>query len=391
MAKRLLLIVVVSLVAAGCGLAYEDAGTTTTTTTLAVPTAVPTGPADIVFSDQKVEGTVVTVDSVSMPAPGFVVLRLDADGIPGDVIGVGDVLARGVVAEVEIPLFVPLTDDIVVHAELHVDVDEDGVFTYQPPDDVIDVPATRANGEAASASALIQLLPPLGPAEIAFGDQRSDGDSVVVASVTLPAAGFIGIWTSDEGEPGVLIGRSALLPETTSTDVTIDLVPAALETAPLIAAVHVDRDENATLVPGDTFDPLAETIDGLPAYATAFVTVVRLGPVDVSVGSEQDDEEGDTLATGAVTMSAPGFVTFSIDGDVVATTDLLAAGITESLSLTIDPLGAGEYDVTVRVYVDFDGDEALTDFDPEGRDEAGRPFEASFVLTVPEPPVDEDA
>ncbi|HSG79112.1 MAG TPA: hypothetical protein VLD62_05980 [Acidimicrobiia bacterium] len=385
--RRVIAVSMVVLLAA-CGLEYEDAGTTTTTTTLAPPTAIPTGPADIVFSDQQVEGTVVTVDSVSMPAPGFVVLQLDFDGVPGDVIGIGDVLVRGVVGNVEVPLFVPLTEAITVHARLHVDIDEDGVFTYEPPDDLIDVPATRANGEDATTTARVELLPPLGPALVVFDDQRSDGDSVRVTAATLPAAGFVGIWTSDEGEPGVLVGRSGLLQAGTTEDLVVELSPPALETAPLIAAVHIDRDENGILVPGDDFDPIGETVDGLPAFTTGFVTVVRLAPATLAL-EDQESEDGTTVSVSSVSLPGPGFVEISIDGEVLGISELLEPGEHAPIVFEFAALEPGGYTVSVRVVVDFDGDGVLTDLDPTALGGDGSPASDILRFTVPEPP-DED-
>lgn len=393
--RRLAPALALLLLVAGCGLEYESAGTTTTTTTTAPPTAVPTGPADIVFTDQKVEGTIVTVDSVVMPAPGFVVLRIDEDGVPGEIIGIGDVLARGVVANVEVPLFVPLTEPITVHARLHVDVDEDGAFTYEPPDDVVDLPATTANGEDATAVASIDLLPPLGPGELAFADQRSDGEAVVVETIDLPAAGFVGIWTSDPeqpGEPDVLVGRSGLVEAGPSGSVTVDLSPPLLESAPLVAIAYVDRDENGVFVPGDDFDPPAQDVEGAELRTTAFVTVVRLTPTILAV-EDQESADGDAVVVGTVGLPSAGFVEIVDGADVLATTDLLEAGEFEGLVVELDPaLEPGEYDLVARVLVDFDEDGEPSGLDQPGLDDTLDPIEVSFTVTVPEPEdEDEDA
>ena len=72
MVRRLSLLLAAVLVAGSC--TYEPSGTTTTT--IVEPEDLPpsTGPADLVLEDQRIEGTAMTIDSVTMPDAGWVVL-----------------------------------------------------------------------------------------------------------------------------------------------------------------------------------------------------------------------------------------------------------------------------------------------------------------------------
>jgi hypothetical protein len=140
MARRIPLVLVLVLAAAACS--YESSGTTTTTLAPVTEDTVPTGPADIVASDQRSEGSSVLVDSLSMPAPGWVVARLDAGGSPGEVIGVSELVSKGVTSAVSVPFLVPVAGTTTVHLTIHIDVDADGEFRYEPPDSFIDQIAT---------------------------------------------------------------------------------------------------------------------------------------------------------------------------------------------------------------------------------------------------------
>ena len=78
------------LLVAGC--TYESAGTTTSTSLDPEQLPPATGPAAIVFRDQLVDGSAVMIDSVSLPADGFVVLQADAAGVAGEVVGVSELV-----------------------------------------------------------------------------------------------------------------------------------------------------------------------------------------------------------------------------------------------------------------------------------------------------------
>jgi hypothetical protein len=325
-----------------------------------------------------------------MPSPGFVVLQSDASGTPGEVLGISELIGRGTVTGVLVPLFFPLEAEAVLHATVHVDMDGDGQYRYEPPDDFIDLPATRGDGSPATAVAAVGLLPPLSPAAISMEDQRSDGASVVVAEVTLPAPGFVALHADEDGVPGVILGLSALLPAGTSQEVTLTLEQPLDMSQAVFAVAYVDRDGDgvAGLTSTDSLDDVALGLDGGPARSAAVVTVVHIRPVLLEV----EDQEGDgtVLVVASVTLPAPGFLELRFDqagspGRVLAVSDLLPAGTSTDVKFTFDPALEADAVFWIRVRIDFDGNQDLGEDDPIGLTENDRRAQASFSFTfVPE-------
>jgi hypothetical protein len=387
--RRFVVPAALALALAASGCAYESSGTTTTTVIDPADAPPATGPADIVFADQMVEGSAVVVGSVTLPAGGFVVLQSDAGGAPGEVIGVSDLIGRGTVAGVAVPLFFPLDAEAVVHATLHVDMDGDGQFRYDPPDDFIDLPATLANGEVATAAATVGLLAPLAPAAITLAPQRIDGAAVVVAEVTLPAAGFVALHASEDGVPGTMLASSGLLPAGTTLDVTITFDPPLEASQQVIAVLYVDRDRNgvADLTSAGSPDDVAQGIDGGPARAAAEITVVRIAPA----GLELEDQEGDgtVVVVASATLPSAGFLELRADqggapGRLLMVSDLLPAGTATDVGLELADALTGDATLWVRVRIDFDGDGTLAEGDPIALTEEGRRAQASLAYTFVE-------
>lgn len=126
---------------------------------------------------------------------------------------------------------------------------------------------TAAGGDGPAAMA---------PAEVVFEAQTSDGTTITVASVTLPAAGFIAVHGNSDGSPGPVVGHSDLLPAGTSTDVVITLEVPLQSTDLLFPMAHIDVDEDGEydfVPPDNTVDGPAQTADGSVAVTGAEVTV----------------------------------------------------------------------------------------------------------------------
>ena len=320
------------LVWAGC--AYESSGTTTTTTVAEDGVPPPTSPASILFEDQRIEGSAVVVQSLTLPATGFVVLQDAA----GDLIGLSEVIGPGRIDAVPVPFFVPLDADTTVSAALHIDMDRDRTFIYEPPDSFIDVPAATADGAAAAATASVVLLPPVGGGSIAVAEQRTSGSPVVVESVTLPAPGFVAVQVNEGDAPGRVIGSTDLLPAGTTEGepILVEIDPPLRVTGRVWVVAYVDRNENGVFDPDDGDEP-AQTEDGEPVQADPVVTVVPLDPSSVEV----EDQEGDgtTISVAGVTLASGGFVDIRIDdggvpGERIARSEWLAEGTYEDLVFT---------------------------------------------------------
>ena len=380
-----------AVLAAAC--TYESSGTTTTT--VIDPEDVPpaTGPADVVFRGQMTDGAGVTVESVSLPEPGFLVLYADQDGSPGEIIGATQIIPAGTVAGVPVSFYVPIEADTLVHVLVHIDMDRDEAFTYEPPDAFVDVPATRANGEVAGRSAAVGLLPPVAPAVVALAEQRTIGEVIRVASVELPAPGFVVIREDDQGLAGRFLGTSDLLPAGVSEDVAVTLdEPIGISTV-LFATVYIDRDGDGVLLLGDgAVDRIGQGADGLEATIGVPVTVVPLGPVTL-VAEDQESEAGDSVSV-TVTLPAPAFVVLRADdggtpGEIVAVSGLLDLG-SNDITFSIAPALEADAVFWVSVHIDFDGAGEYDPDDPVGLDAGGESAETSITVTLPAPEEEEE-
>ena len=98
---------------------------------------------------------------------------------------------------------------------------------------------------------------------------------ITVASVELPAPGFIAVHGDGGGSPGAVVGNSALLPAGTSTDVMVMLDTPLDGDTTLYPMVHIDTDGNGLYEFGtvDGVDGPGLTVDGGVAVVSAEVTV----------------------------------------------------------------------------------------------------------------------
>lgn len=149
MTRRLLsILAALVLLVAACG--DDDDASDEPTGDDTVPVGEPAmGPAELTADDQSGDGTEVVVDSVTLPADGFLVVHADADGAPGPVIGHTDLLPEGESTDVVVPLDEPLTESATVWPMAHVDTNTNGEYDFDPPESTEDGPATFAGGEVA--------------------------------------------------------------------------------------------------------------------------------------------------------------------------------------------------------------------------------------------------
>lgn len=383
-------VLAVSVALAGC--TYESSGTTTSVPS-PIDANVSLGPADLVLLDQAIDGTSVAVRSVTLPGPGFVAIyRVADDGELGERLGVSDRLQRGITANVVVPLDETLAGPERLVAMVHIDVDRNGAFTYEPPDDLIDEPGLFANGAIARDDGAIRILPPLAPAAIVVTADRSNGRGVVVDRIELPAPGFVSVRTDLDGEPDELIGVSELLEAGVHTDLVAPIDEPRRVSQTLWITVHVDRDEDGRFDFGPAGGPDVEgvTDSGEPASTSVRFEIVPLDPTSI-VGGTTENTDGDALTVESVTLPGHGFVVVrTSDGDVVAVSDLLEGGISEGVVIALpEALVPGSYLFVVEAWIDFDRDDAFDEeMDRLGFEVVGNAAVAAtddVTLVVPEP------
>ncbi len=356
--------VAVALIIAACS-STED-----TTTTL--EDAPPTGPSSVTFEDQDSDGTSVVVASVTLPADGFVAVHADNNGSPGAVIGHSDLLPAGESTDVKVTLDEAITESTTLWPMAHIDIDRDGVYTFMPPDNAIDVPGTTADGSVAVVGGAVNVLPPSAPASLEAEAQDSDGTSIVVASVTLPAQGFIAVHADADGAPGAVIGHSDLLPAGNSTDVKVTLDEAITESTTLWPMVHIDLDRDGSYLfapPDNAVDLPGVTGGGDVAVISVAINV--LPPTAPSaLAADAQDSDGTSIVVASVTLPANGFIAVHADADgapgaVIGHSDLLQAGDSTDVVVTFDEAITESTTLWPMVHIDIDGDGVYTFMPPD--------------------------
>ncbi|HSM02200.1 MAG TPA: hypothetical protein VK960_07190 [Acidimicrobiia bacterium] len=383
MSRPISLVLAAALALAGC--AYESAGTTTTTTVADDESPPPTSPAEIVVADQMIEGSSLVVESVSLPAPGFVVVRMDAGGSPGEVIGMSELLTTGVISQVPIPFFVPLTEPTTVHLTIHIDMDRDERFTYEPPDGFVDEIAARANGEPATTTARLTLLAPISPADVFVDPQTNNGATVEVASATLPSPGWVAIHASEGGEPGAVLAISDLLTAGVTNDLVFTIDPPLESTQGVFVAVWIDRDGDGVFDPEAGADEIGVRADGALALENPVITVLARSPGEVFVLDQESD--GTVVSIDSLRLPSPGFVEILTDdegspGNRIAVSIPLPAGTSE-VDIDLEPALTETTILWARLWIDFDQDGTLSAGDATVLTEPGGDVvQASFEVEV---------
>ena len=191
--------------------------------------------------------------------------------------------------------------------------------------------------------------PPRAPSALSADAQDSDGTSIVVASVTLPSAGFIAVHADADGGPGAVIGHSDLLPAGDSSDVVVTLDEPLTGSATVWPMVHIDLDGDGLYL----FAPPDNAIDLPGLTAGGDVAVI---PVDINVpparspsalSADAQDSDGTSIVIASVTLPSPGFIAVHADADggpgaVIGHSDLLPTGTSINVVVTLDePLTGG--------------------------------------------------
>ncbi|WP_249361431.1 hypothetical protein [Haloterrigena sp. H1] len=182
-----------------------------------------------------------------------------------------------------------------------------------------------------------------GTASIDFPDQESDGEQVTIANVSLSEGGFVAVYdgVTVDADPAAIVGVSEYLEAGDHENVTIDLDESLTASGPLVAAAHLDTNDDEAFAyaeSGGEEDVPYVTGAGAPVIDGAFVTVTD-EPDEANATLSVADQEGNgsTLIVDEANASAPYSVTASYDGETVASDTFAADEAVTNLSLELEP------------------------------------------------------
>lgn len=277
-------------------LAFATVTLTPTATPTITPTPEPTPlPRVVRVSDQTIdERGRLTIDQVSLPADGWLVIFREADGNPGDVIG-RKALAAGTYENVTVSID-PMNASETLYAGLHIDDGVQGVFEYPGADEPWPgEPRTRFHAEVIMPRPAIEVT-----------DQAVGEDGVVsLDKVELLEPSWVLIHSDEDGEIGPAIGRILL---DAGEHENVNLTIAWREATPALHAVlYEDNGESGRLDSDDSDRPIL--VDGKPVAATFKATY----PPDIIV-YDQPVIDG-AIVIDRVISNGPGWIAVYFDDD----------------------------------------------------------------------------
>jgi hypothetical protein len=344
----------------------------------------------LVVSDQTLAvANQLLVTKVVAPDAGFVVIRADADGVPGALVGKRAV-PSGTSADLIITLERAAGDGERLHAILHHDSGTVGVFAFDS-DPTVDPPVTTAAGDVVKASFTVTVSDQPPAPSLSVADQVADpADRVVVAQVVSPGPGFVVIYADDAGARGAALGHAAV-GAGASEAVQVDLPRALQDGERLFAVLHVDDGAVGTYEFDGVSGLDAPVKDAEGAEVTGAFTVTL--PEVTGPELEAEDQEVDPIdqvTVARVKAEAPGFVVIREDDagrlGAVLGHAAVSRGTTTAVAVTLSrEVRSGERlravlhldDGAVGAF-EFDGENGL---DAPVADGTGAIVSAAFTVT----------
>jgi len=301
----------------------------------------------ITVSDQLSLDGNVRIDSVTSDGPGFVVIHIDnGEGAPGPVIGtlpVRDGTSNDLSMSIDTSAATPT-----LFAMLHVDTGEVGEYEFGSVDGA-DLPA-MADGEV--------VVQPMNVVIFTANDQFvTEDNTVTVASVTAPDAGFVVIHAdSGESTPGPVVGFAPVDAGTT-TGVTVELDGELTDV--LWPMLHVDTGEEGVYEFGEV-----EGVDG-PVSVNNRTAVLPIWTVPHVRVFDQPIGMNGTVTVSRLLIDAPGWVVIHADadgsfGEVIGVSEAVPEGATGRVSIEIGDEFVGQQ-VWAMLHYDT-GEEGVYEF-----------------------------
>lgn len=288
--------------------------------------------------DQKLDGSSVTIDSVTVPVDSWVVVHSTSkEGFTfGGVLG-ETLVKAGTTANVKVDLSGDMTT--AVWPMLHVDDGVAGTYEFGTVEGA-DAPVV-VNGAVASFP--IWTAPHLRVKDqiVTHGDGMTPSDSatVNVESVLSDGPGIVVIHANDNGNAGAILGAT-FVPDGLSKNVAIELDTTAGITPVVWPMLHTDGGDAGAYV-DNTIDPPV-SVDGAVVTFTSNIAPALV--VEDQAVTVEEGEEPYIVIKNAL-IDAPGWVAIHADkdgqpGEVIGTA-LLHAGANWNVEVTIDPAKAG--------------------------------------------------
>jgi hypothetical protein len=292
---------VTAQMAATAGAEVISAETSESTAVAQAPAAPPTepvSPQSISVSDQVLhDDGLLSIDRVAANQPGWIVVHADADGRPGDILGYTEI-AQGVNQGVAVAVD-PLQSTALLHAVLHIDGGNSGVFESPGPDRPVQV-----DSEPISADFTVDIdvfRPAVTVADQILGDE----ETVFIDDVVSAQKGWIALHMDDNGQVGPMMAYLPV-PAGETTDLTMQFNWRAA--TPRLHAVLYEDNGRENVLEGPEIDSPVE-VDGAPVEVSFLVTT----PPDIFV-LDQPVVEGNIVVERVVSYG-PGWIVVYNDNE----------------------------------------------------------------------------
>ncbi|WP_206424455.1 PGF-CTERM sorting domain-containing protein [Halorubrum sp. CSM-61] len=274
----------------------EDGPYTTDSSDIVMDDGNVTVSAGVAFETSDSDGATVTVDRVDLSQGGFVTIHdasIGGGAVFDSVRGTSAYLEAGVHEDVAIELDEPLTDTEQLVAMPHRDTNGNEAYDFVDSEGDADGPFLTGDDAPATVGASAQVT-----AFVDASAQDTDGETVVVGSVTLHDGGFVTVHDSSLADGAVfdsIRGTSAYLGPGTHTDVEIALDDPLTEGDTVFAMAHRDTNGNEAYdFPGsDGAEDGPYAAAGSPVMSAADLTVEGAETGDEVNGENDGDADDD--------------------------------------------------------------------------------------------------
>jgi hypothetical protein len=277
---------------------------------------------EISVSDQEVNvDGVITIDLVAATKPGWLVIQLDDDGQPGEMVAYRPVFAG---SNMSLTLSISWSDATpVLHAVLYEDSGDLDIFEVPSVDKII-----QHNGVPVSA-AFESTFPP----DIFVLQQPIVNGEIVVERAVSYGPGWLAIYFDEEGQLGNIIGQASL-----EDGINEQIIVAVVESA-ATPNLHVMLHQDTGTI-GEFEFPLADPMvihRGLVPNPTTF----RTDAGNYLITRDQPLSSEDEVVVPLVVVDLEAWIVFYNDnageiGDMIGLS-WLPAGVHRDVTVNIDP------------------------------------------------------